>query len=88
MTVSREHISISSLLIMIICFQPINNALERNTYLTGQFLTAIDVAAYYVLYLLLVRNAYVIYNTRILFVHSVSFVTLLTTLFLMSALIG
>ncbi|XP_026321027.1 eukaryotic translation elongation factor 1 epsilon-1 [Hyposmocoma kahamanoa] len=35
--------------------EPINNALEENSYLTGQFLTVVDVAAYYVLYLLLER---------------------------------
>ncbi|XP_011562902.3 eukaryotic translation elongation factor 1 epsilon-1 [Plutella xylostella] len=33
----------------------VNKALEKNTYLTGQFLTITDVAAYYVLYPLLER---------------------------------
>ncbi|XP_064292618.1 eukaryotic translation elongation factor 1 epsilon-1 isoform X4 [Plodia interpunctella] len=35
--------------------QDINKALEKNTYLTGQFLNVTDVAAYYVLYPLIER---------------------------------
>ncbi|XP_049877078.1 eukaryotic translation elongation factor 1 epsilon-1 [Pectinophora gossypiella] len=35
--------------------EDINKALERNTYLAGQFLTVTDVAVYYVLYPLLER---------------------------------
>ncbi|KAJ2948432.1 hypothetical protein O0L34_g7675 [Tuta absoluta] len=35
--------------------EEINSALERNTYLTGNFLTVTDVAAYYVLYPLVER---------------------------------
>ncbi|KAM3963307.1 aaRS-interacting multifunctional protein 3 [Aphomia sociella] len=35
--------------------QDINKALQKNTYLTGQFLNITDVAAYYVLYPLLER---------------------------------
>ncbi|KAL4703737.1 hypothetical protein ACJJTC_011725 [Scirpophaga incertulas] len=35
--------------------QDINRALKCNTYLTGQFLTIADIAAYYVLYSLLER---------------------------------
>ncbi|XP_063830601.1 eukaryotic translation elongation factor 1 epsilon-1 [Ostrinia nubilalis] len=35
--------------------QDINKALEKNTYLTGQFLTVADIAAYYVLYSILER---------------------------------
>ncbi|KAI5643005.1 hypothetical protein NE865_05046 [Phthorimaea operculella] len=35
--------------------EEINSALERNTYLTGNFLTVADVAAYYVLYSIVER---------------------------------
>ncbi|RVE43759.1 hypothetical protein evm_011608 [Chilo suppressalis] len=38
-----------------IFLQDINKALEKNTYLTGQFLTIADIAAYYVLYTLIER---------------------------------
>ncbi|KAJ0174078.1 hypothetical protein K1T71_010224 [Dendrolimus kikuchii] len=37
--------------------QDINKALEKNTYLTGQYLSVTDVAAYYVLYPILERLA-------------------------------
>lgn len=36
--------------------QDINKALEKNTFLTGQFLTVADIAAYYVLYSIIVSK--------------------------------
>lgn len=35
-------------------FQDVNRSLQRNNYLTGQFITVTDIAAYHVLYTLLV----------------------------------